>query len=191
MRSNVTVCIPSIPPRAHLLNNRAIPSVLSQTLKADAIAVAVDHEKHGAWVNRNNTIHMAMTKWIAFLDDDDELLPNHIEHLVTLANDTQADVAWGWFEVVNGTDPFPQHRGRYFDIADPHIFPITALVNRELVMDCGASFQPDEGTGNWGLQDFPFWKALWDAGGKFQPSEPITWRWHHHGSNTSGLPERW
>ena len=171
--------------------NRALPSVMAQTLAPEAIAVSIDHNKEGAWVNRNKTISMAATKWIAFLDDDDEFMPIHLEHLVGLATDTGADVAWGWFEVVNGTDPFPQHRGRYFDIADPHIFPITALVNRELVEDAKASFQPDHGTGNWGLQDFPFWKALWDAGGKFQPSEPITWRWHHHSSNTSGLPTRW
>jgi glycosyltransferase involved in cell wall biosynthesis len=135
---------------------------------------------------------MARTKWVAFLDDDDELLPCHLEFLVDLATANGADVAYGWFEVEGGSDPFPQHRGRQFDIADPHIFPITALVNRELVVEAAASFRDDpDGTGNWGVQDLPFWAALWNAGGKFVGAPDITWRWHHHGANTSGVPTRW
>lgn len=47
------------------------------------------------------------------------------------------------------------------------------------------------GTGNWGVQDFPFWKALHDGGGKFVGAPDITWLWHHHGQNTSGVPTRW
>lgn len=188
----VTVCIPSIPTRSPLLLSRAIPSVLNQTRKADALAVVTDNAKEGAWVTRNKTIDMVNTKWLAFLDDDDELLPNHIEYLTTLAEDTNSDVVWGWFEVVGGTDPFPMHRGRQWDVDNPHIFPITALVNAELVKDSGARFLDDSGdTGNWLFQDFPFWKALWDAGGKFTGSAVTTWKWHHHSNNTSGLPTKW
>lgn len=190
--NNVTVCIPAIPSRLDLLYGRALPSVAAQTRPAAAVAVSVDHHRQGAWWNRNQTLKMATTKWVAFLDDDDELLPCHLEFLTDLANQHDADVAWGWFTVVGGTDPFPQHRGRQWDIADPHIFPITALVNRELVMDTGAEFQGDPNeTGNWGVQDLPFWAALWNAGGKFVGAPDITWKWHHHGRNTSGVPTRW
>jgi glycosyltransferase involved in cell wall biosynthesis len=166
--------------------------VFAQTRPADAVVVNIDHHKQGAWWNRNQTIMMANTKWIAFLDDDDELLPCHIEFLTDLANHHHADVAWGWFEVRGGTDPFPQHRGRQWDINDPHIFPITALVNRELIMDANASFHGDpDGTGNWEVQDLPFWKALHNAGGTFVGAPDTTWLWHHHTRNTSGLPGRW
>lgn len=190
--SDVTVIIPSIPSRSEMLLTRAIPSVLNQTRKANAIAVTIDKHRTGAWGNRNNGIKMVTTKWMAFLDDDDELLPHHLEFLVDFAESHQADVAWGWFEVVGGTDPFPQHRGRQWDINDPHIFPITALVNTDLVLSANAEFRGDpEGTGNWGVQDLPFWAALWHAGGKFIGSDEITWRWHHHTSNTSGVPTRW
>lgn len=192
MSNIVTVCIPSIPTRSHLLAARAIPSVLAQTHAPTEIAVHIDHERHGAWENRNRTIAMATSEWVAFLDDDDELLPEHLATLLGVANDTGADVTWGWFEVVNGQDPFPQHRGRQWDINDPHIFPITTLVRRSLILDAQASFAPDpDRTGNWGTQDYPFWAALHAAGGTFHGVPDITWRWHHHGKNTSGLPSRW
>lgn len=175
-----------------MVTQRALPSVSAQTVPADAVAISIDNDRLGAWTNRNKTISMVQTKWIAFLDDDDEFLPHHLEHLLWTAEATKADVCYAWFEVVNGSDPFPQHRGRQFDIADPHIFPITALVNADLVKSSGAKFEGDpERTGNWGVQDLPFWKALWDAGAKFVGSEVITWRWHHHGANTSGVPTRW
>jgi hypothetical protein len=128
------------------------------------------------------------------LDDDDEFLPHHITLLQRAAMETGADVVWGWFDVVGGTDPFPLHRGKQWDIGEQyphgfsHIFPITVLLRRELAMD--AKFEPDQ-LGNWDGQDFPFWKKMWDAGAKFHAIPDTTWLWHHHSNNTSGLPNRW
>ena len=189
--NSVTVCIPSIPSRSNLLATRAIPSVLAQNFPASEIAVSIDRTGLGGWANRNKTIEMAGSEWIAFLDDDDELLPNHLELLVKASADSGADVCWGWFDVVGGTDPFPQHRGRQWDPENPHIFPITALIRRSLVLDSGATFKADpDNTGNWGVQDYPFWRSLSDAGGKFCAIHDTTWRWYHHENNTSGLPSR-
>lgn len=190
--SDITVVIPTIPPRKKFLLERAVPSVLSQTLQPEAVVVSIDNDRSGAWVNRNKGTASVATKWVAFLDDDDEFLPHHLEYLRTLADEQSADVVWGWFEVVGGSDPFPAHRGRQWDINAPHIFPITALVNADLIKESGAAFQSDANeTGNWLIQDFPFWKALHDAGGKFYGSDRITWKWYHHGRNTSGVPTRW
>ncbi len=190
--SDITVCIPSIPKRAELVATRAIPSIHRQTLQPDAVAICVDNHKNGAWHTRNKTIEMANTKWIAFLDDDDAFLPRHLETLHNIACEQAADVVWGWFEVVGGTDPFPQHRGRQFNLETPHIFPITTLVNRELILDSKAEFCEElTNVGNWGVQDLPFWGALWNAGGKFYGTDEITWQWYHHETNTSGLPTRW
>lgn len=189
---SVTVCIPTIPVRTSMLRERALPSIYGQTRPADAIAICNDMTRAGAWTNRNNAIAMAQTEWVALLDDDDELLPYHLELLIATAEQQSADVVWGWFEVVGGTDPFPMHRGRQWDVNDPHIFPITTLIRRELIIASNAKFYPDiYDSGNWGAQDFPFWKAIHDAGGKFYGIPDITWRWHHHGKNTSGLPTRW
>lgn len=188
----VTVCIPSIPPRSGLLHTRAIPSVFRQTHPVSEIAIAVDLNKSGAWENRNNAIKMANSEWIAFLDDDDEFQPHHVGTLLNMAHEQQADVVWGWFEVIGGSDPFPMHRGRQWDVNNVHIFPITCMVRRSLVLDSKATFMPEESNiGAWGIQDFPFWKSIHDAGGKFLAIPDITWNWYHHERNTSGLPNRW
>jgi glycosyltransferase involved in cell wall biosynthesis len=191
MKTTVAACIPSIPERFDLLSLRAIPSILNQTEPIDQLCINVDNEGKGAWESRNATMSMAKTDWIAFLDDDDEWLPHHIETLLAAAQENDADVVWGWFDVINGNDPFPQHRGRQFDINDPHCFTITCMVKRELIISSGAEFKYDENkTGAWEVQDFPFWKSLHDGGAKFHAIEETTWNWHHHHGNTSGLPSR-
>ena len=175
-----------------MLTMRALPSILRQTVPVATIAVEVDHDRSGAPATRNRALDAVLAAgvdWVGFLDDDDELLPHHVETLLGVAG--AADVVWGWFEVVGGTDPFPQHRGRRWDPADPHIFPIPALVRAEAIFRSAARFstEPDP-TGNWAVQDFPFWRALWDGGARFLGVETITWRWYHHGANTSGLAAR-
>lgn len=130
----------------------------------------------------------AKTKWLAFLDDDDEMLPWHLSHLLWWADLAEADMVWGWFHVVGGGDPFPHYRGRQYNPANPHIVPITYLIKRDLFMD-GPGFQPDE-VGAWDNQDQPVIDFAY-KNGVLSASDRVTWLWHHHGRNTSGLPTRW
>lgn len=188
----VTAVIPSLPSRSRLLT-RAVASVAAQTHPVTALAVAVDTKGGGAWATRNRAVKMARdTEWVAFLDDDDEWLPHHIEHLLTVAADTAADVVWGWFDVVGGTDPFPHYRGRQYDPADPHIVPITYLVRSLLLqhaVNIMGGFQPDSG-GSWDVQDRPLLDAFYALGATMHADPKSTWLWHHHTANTSGLPTR-
>lgn len=192
MSKDITVCIPSIPNRSKYLSERAVPSALAQTLPVSSIAITMDYSREGAWDARNRALSMVTTTWIGFLDDDDELLPHHFQTLMDAAISNDADVVWGWFKVIGGTDPFPAHRGRQWEVSDPHIFPITCLVRNELVVESFARFaSDDENTGSWGVQDLPFWMTLHNAGAKFLAIPDVTWNWYHHGSNTSGLGTRY
>jgi hypothetical protein len=191
-RDTVTVCVPTLTTRAPLLS-RALASVGAQTRPADALAVAVDADRAGAWVTRNRAARMARTRWVAFLDDDDELLPHHLEHLLWAAAEQRADVVWGWFEVVGGNDPFPPHfPTKQYDPAQPHVVPISYLVRRELLEEATeqmGGFLPDGSSGGaWDAQDGPLMTAMCTLGGVLCPTGEVTWRWHHHGKNTSGLP---
>ena len=189
--ADVTVVIPTIPPRSRLLG-RAIGSVSKQEHPAANIIVAQDLDGDGAWTTHNRGALHVRSTWTAFLDDDDELLPHHLGRLLELAGDTGAGLVWGWFEVIGGRDPFPQHRGRPFDPATPHIVPITYLVRTEVLFEAirdTGGFAPDD-IGAWDSQDQPVFVRAAELGGTACTSD-VTWLWNHHGANTSGLPERW
>jgi glycosyltransferase involved in cell wall biosynthesis len=153
----------------------------------------MDTEHEGAWVTRNRAAAAVRTEWTAFLDDDDELLPIHVEHLLSVAAEHQADVVWGWFRVVGGGDPFPHYRGKQYDPAQPHVVPITYMVRTELLraaVERMGGFMPDT-IGAWDNQDMPLLSEFAAQGGRMVASPETTWVWHHHGANTSGLPTRW
>lgn len=191
MTPGVTIVIPTIPPRAALLA-RAMVSVMRQTHPVEAMSVAQDVDHSGAWATRNRALAAVRTEWTAFLDDDDELYPFHVELLLNLAADEHADLTWGWFDVTGGIDPFPMHRGKPFDVDDPHIVPITYLVRTELLHNAvvlTGGFLPDE-AGAWDNQDQPLFVAMAKLG-RTACTAKATWRWHHHSANTSGLPTRW
>ena len=60
---------------------RAIDSVLNQTMPPDEIIVELDNERLGAPITRDKAIKRVFSKYVAILDDDDYLLPNHLEVL--------------------------------------------------------------------------------------------------------------
>lgn len=190
--ADVTVCIPTIPPRGYLLD-RALRSVHMQTERVAAIALAYDTAHDGAWATRNRAMAMSRTEWTLFLDDDDELLPNCVATLLDLADSTPADVVWGWFKVIGGSDPFPHYRGRNFDPSNPHIVPITYMARTRLLHEAAAlcgGFASDE-LGAWDAQDLPMLRSLHELGARFATTDETLWVWHHHPRNTSGLPSRW
>lgn len=192
--ADITIVIPSIPPRSDYLK-RAISSCLIQADPVAAIAISIDQNKEGAWTTRNRGLATVKTTWTGFLDDDDELLPYHVQFLMNKINEHDLDLAWGWFDVVGGEDPFPVHRGRQYNPLEPHIFPITYIVRTELLhaaVEESGGFLPDlENHGGWHIQDQPVVNAMMRLGARHMAFEEKTWKWHHHGDNTSGQPERW
>lgn len=191
---DVTVCVPTIPPRVELLR-RALRSVKAQEAHPVCVHVETAETGEGAWTVRNRTLEDVTTEWIAFLDDDDEFMPHHLRFLIDAAERDGHDVVWGWFRVAGGGDPFPKHRGRQYDPERPHVVPITYLARSELLLGGVAElggFQPDKGKtmGNWMLQDQPL--LSWMAHrGSLRAYDETTWIWHHHTGNTSGMPARW
>ena len=191
MDNDVTVCIPSIPPRIDMLLPRTMRSWYAQWYPVSAISIAFDVDKQGAGPTRNRAMLGAQTEWIALSDDDDEVDPDHLDILVREALEHEADVVWPWFRVQDGGDPFPMNRGRQWSIDTPHSFPITTLVRRSFWYESGVRFrEPLIGT-QYGGEDFTFWQELSRAGARFWHVDRETWTWHHRTSNTSGRPDRW
>lgn len=189
-KPGITVCIPSIPPRAHMLSN-ALTSVTQQSRIPDAVSVAVDREREGAALTRTRAVRAASTRWVAMLDDDDRFLPDHLSTLEHAATESGADFVFSWFHVVGGSDPFPQHFGRVFDPQDPTHTTVTVLVRTELAQDIGY-VAPEGGDGAGGSgEDWNFVLGCIAAGAKFLHVPRRTWVWNHHGANTSGRNDRW
>jgi len=75
---DVTVITPTVPGREKLLEE-CIESVRKQTLQPVAHLVLMDKDKEGPAVIRNRLLKQVETEWVAFLDDDDLLMPNHFD----------------------------------------------------------------------------------------------------------------
>lgn len=196
--NGVTVVIPSIPPRAEMLQ-RALASVWSQEVAPDAVIVTLDTDKRGAPANRDAGLAKVDTEYVAFLDDDDEFYPGHLRLLLAVAMQTRADLVYPWFDVAGGMDPFPQFFGRPWSNDEPHQIPVTVLARTDSIRKVGGfsyGFEVDTeaGTdplGNRAGEDWQLTLRLCEEGARIVHLPERTWRWWHHSSNTSGMPSRW
>lgn len=195
LKPGITVAIATIPPRVGLLQ-RAVASVLSQTHPAAGLAVAIDYAKQGAPATRQRALDMVDTQWVAFLDDDDEFMPPHLETLWNAAQAYQADYVYSWFETIpQGCDPFPiGHYLQPWSNTEPRQTTITTMVRTELAKQVGFAKFEESGElvdgQRWG-EDWAFTLGCMDAGAKIHHVVAKTWYWNHTSGNTSGRPDRW
>lgn len=197
---DITVVIPTIPPRTEMLA-RALASVEAQTLRPAAVVVEVDEHREGAPVVRDRGLARVETEYVAFLDDDDALLPHHLDRLAWCLRVTEADLAYPWYTVVGGTDPHAQWEGVPWDDEKLHQVPVTFLAHTKTIRSVGGfsyAWDPSQGAdpgvdayGNRAGEDFRLILRLVAAGAKIAHLPDRTWLWYHHGANSMGLPSRW
>lgn len=167
---------------------------MKQTLSPKQVIVQTDNNRAGAAITRHKGLEQVDTEWVAFLDDDDEFLPEHLEELHTAAQVTAADYVYSWYTVVGGVDPRPEYFGVPFDPCNPIQTTITTLVRTELAQKTG--FLPDTEEDltspdrHYAGEDWRFTQRCVEAEAEIVHHPYKTWLWYHHGSNTSGLP-RW
>jgi hypothetical protein len=191
--SGITVVTPVHPARQRNgMLDRAAASVTAQTLPPARHLVVVDEDGQGAAATRQRGLDQVDTDWVAFLDSDDEFLPHHLERAWACAQETGADYVYPWYEVVGGSDPMPGHFGRPWDPAAPRLTTIVVLVRSELAKQVGflhalsgqVGVDPSSG------EDWHFVLGCNALGAHIVHLPEKTWRWHHHGRNTSGRAGR-
>jgi glycosyltransferase involved in cell wall biosynthesis len=212
MIPGVTVVIPSIPPRL-ALRERAAGSAWAALQRLDASGLMTDNSATGVLIVEDGarkgaarTRHLGLTnvktEWVAFLDDDDVMLPDHLTKLYAAAVEHDADYLWSRFVIVHADGslrPGPAFLGekafRQWNDVDPCQTTITTMVRAELALDAGGFEQFDDTgqliDGQRRGEDFEFTMRCRKAGAMFRHVPAVTWHWHHHGKNTSGLPDRW
>lgn len=208
--SDVTVCIPTVPGREELLR-RAVESAGNQTHPV-RVHVAMDTDADGAATTRNRAWRDAEpTEWLAFLDDDDVMDPNHVELCLAKAHEVNADLVYPWFRIhdsvgndISHNDPlraptdagYVTPYGLTFDasmrtelLTRNNFIPVTVLVRRALVEQVDGF--PIPGSPEWGddcCEDWGLWRKLLRADAVFAHVPRRTWTWTWHSSNTSGKP---
>jgi glycosyltransferase involved in cell wall biosynthesis len=197
--ADVTICTATIPTRVALLE-RAIRSVTNQTLKVQEHSIKLDLDKLGQPAVLDQIIQEAKTKYVAILDDDDELLPNHIELLYKKIIETNADLVFPHFRYSNLSDAghLEKFRGLPWDNSNPHQVAITWIAKRQSILDVGGfsgdfdvnSFEVDN-QGNRIGPDFNLIKKLAKANKHITNIPEITWIYHVGHPSTLGMPIRW
>lgn len=195
MQRDVSVITPHIPVRPNSLA-RALKSAATQTVKPTDLIIATDLTKEGAAPTRNRALAKATTTWVAFLDDDDLWMPNHLQVLLDAAEVTGADMVYSGCQVIGPDGQRVVKRreewGRFgmpFNaelLREKSYLPVTSLVRTSLAQR--AWFEAPEGSL---YDDWGFYLRLLDLGARFHHVPEVTWIWHHNGKNTSGQPDRW
>lgn len=185
----IAAVIPAHPARiGNGMLQRALSSVWTQTLPAAEVHVAVDLERHGAARTRQRGLDAVTCEYVAFLDSDDEWLPHHLRTLFDAVWTSGAVFAFAWFEAMGAPDPLG-HFGLPFDPAAPHHTTMTVLVRTEVAREVG--FTPAADGDTCGNEDWRFIceiaKRCVASGDQMIHVPERTWRYHIHGSNSSGL----
>jgi glycosyltransferase involved in cell wall biosynthesis len=206
-RLTVAVVIPTIPGREESLE-RALESVRAQRRRPDQVVVERDSLRTGADQARNRALERVTTDVVAWLDDDDELKPNHLMACMRVMEQSR--------EAPDLVYPAPQMRGgqdrtavsvqgqwvspwgvRFGPEQAAHLrrfgsfIPITHVVRTELVRSIGG-FRPGQEVTTEGVgrryrgEDEDYLVRLLDAGARFEHLDARTWVWNLHGGSTAG-----
>lgn len=191
-RAEIDVVIPYHRVRAtNGMLDRAIASVHAQTVPCRAITV-LDDIAAGSARTRNLGLDLVESKWVAFLDSDDELDPDHLRQLTDHGARTGADLVYPWFRRAGGPDPWWERFGQEFDkeaLRRSNFIAVTVLARTDVVRAAGGFRADLTVSAPAQCDEWPLWLRMLDLGAKFVHWPERTWTWHvHPRGNTSGSP---
>ena len=171
---------------------RSLASIAAQTLGNVQVVAVRDEMGQGAPATRHHGLMMVDTPWVAFLDSDDEMDPDHLAKLMETARAAGADYVYSHYRVAGGQDPRPWILGQTWSNDNPQQTTIVTLVRTELAQSVGFQVEGDirDPGRSFAGEDWAFTLGCMNAGGVIVHRPEITWTWHHHGANTSGIPGR-
>ena len=197
--ADVTIITATIPPRSDLLA-RAVKSVKAQTLQPAAHLIMEDSNKLGGAAIKDKLLKKVKTKYVAVLDDDDELLPQHLEVLYKSITESDADLVYPWFryQTLGNAGHLETYAYQPWSNNDIHQVPITWIAKTNTIRRAGGfsegyeaeSMNLDSG-GNRIGDDFLLIKRLVEHDRIIKHHPEITWIYHDDRQSTLGMPSRW
>ena len=188
---------------------RAQISVMQQDRQPDQFIVCTDDDREGAAATRNRMLDQVETDVIAWLDDDDWIMPGHIRACMRVMEQSpfHPDLVYPRPKMVNGRDPVAvTHQGvfptspwglRFTPEFAAHIrhvgsfIPITHLVRTETVRAAGgfpeSRRMPD---GRLQGEDEQYLINMLDKGAVFEHLDQKTWYWFVNKKSTAGLGQK-
>lgn len=152
----------------------AVASVLGQSLLPYEYKVMTDQKHIGEAAMRNKLLEAASTEWVAFLDDDDLMLPWHLEVLWNSRDG--ADIIHSDC-LVEGLEKHWQPRPYNLEeIRKKNYISITVLAKRSTLLNAGG-FRPVR------YPDWDMWVRLGEAGARFAFVPKTTWIYRVRGDN--------
>jgi glycosyltransferase involved in cell wall biosynthesis len=187
---------------------RALASVRAQRRAPDQVVVERDSLRTGADQARNRALERVTTDVVAWLDDDDELLPGHLMACMRVMEQSREkpDLVYPAPVVRGGTDPTAVSvQGqwilpwgvRFGPEQEAHLrrfgsfIPMTHLARVAMIRTVGGFRSGQEvtteGVGRrYRGEDEDYLVRLLDAGATFEHLNARTWIWNVHGSHTAG-----
>jgi cellulose synthase/poly-beta-1,6-N-acetylglucosamine synthase-like glycosyltransferase len=161
----IAVITPSITTRANLLEE-CKESVRKQTYPAEIHAIEIDEQKVGPAILRNKLVAGLPSEitHVAFLDDDDIILPRHLELLSAQAEN--ADVV---YSPPTGYGSGSIHAFNAKELPGRNHIGMTSLVRRSMFEKVNGFWDKAR------FEDWDLWLRILKAGGRFVYVPTPTW----------------
>ena len=173
----ITVLTCTIPGREKFLQ-RNLESVWAQTVRPYAHLIISDNGSLGTERKYNMLAKNVETEWIAFLDDDNYLLPHHIETISPfLADDVAVVYSWDAGKTRPRVDLSEVQRPGLISLfQDTNVVDQSCAVRSWLFNAVGGFPQPCDHRPT----DQMLWLKIADAGGRFRAVPEETWFYETH-----------
>lgn len=173
--SKVAVITPTVPSRSALLYE-CKDAVKAQTWAGSILhAISEDCSGVGAATMRNNIVRGVDSsyKWLAFVDDDDIIMPEHIATLIE--NSDGADIVYSDCLEKGFTKTWCTREFNYAEVQSANYIPVTVLMRRSMFDKVGG-FQTKPYPG----EDQHLWLRAALAGARFRYVPQTTWTYRKH-----------
>lgn len=167
---SITVLTPTIEGREAQLAE-ACASVQAQTMQASDHRVWCDGNRDGPARVRNWLLAETETEYVAFLDDDDILYPDHLS--VLAKHIPGADLAFSWHDAGPGVPRYDSwDASAYWTMRQGrNVIPVTVLAKTQSIREAGCFNASDR------YEDYQLWLRMLDLGMRFVCAPVVTWQY--------------